>query len=81
MRRLWEGLRPFSFGGVYVNFLSDEGEDRVRAAYGPAKYERLVALKDALRSDQPVPPQPEHPADRVTGVARHLPSWTGKESR
>jgi FAD/FMN-containing dehydrogenase len=46
VRRLWEGLRPFSFGGVYVNYLSNEGEERVRAAYGPGKYERLVALKN-----------------------------------
>jgi FAD/FMN-containing dehydrogenase len=31
-------------GGVYVNNLGDEGEDRVRAAYGE-NYERLAALK------------------------------------
>jgi FAD/FMN-containing dehydrogenase len=43
-RRLWEELRPFSAGGVYVSYLGQEGEDRVRAAYG-ANYERLVALK------------------------------------
>ena len=30
---------------MYVNFLGDEGQDRVRAAYGEAKYERLLALK------------------------------------
>jgi FAD/FMN-containing dehydrogenase len=30
---------------VYVNFLGDEGEERVRAAYGEQKYERLRALK------------------------------------
>jgi FAD/FMN-containing dehydrogenase len=47
VRRVWEALRPFSSGGVYVNYqMDDEGEDRVRAAYGPAKYERLVALKN-----------------------------------
>jgi FAD/FMN-containing dehydrogenase len=29
-----------------MNFLGDEGQDRVKAAYGAATYERLVALKD-----------------------------------
>jgi FAD/FMN-containing dehydrogenase len=33
---------------VYLNFISDEGgEARVRSTYGPEKYARLVALKDA----------------------------------
>jgi FAD/FMN-containing dehydrogenase len=45
-RDLWTAIRPFSTGGVYVNFLSaDDGEERVRAAYGAAKFERLVQLK------------------------------------
>jgi FAD/FMN-containing dehydrogenase len=44
-RELWEAVRPFSTGRVYVNFLGDEGQDRVRAAYGEAKYERLRAVK------------------------------------
>ncbi|MFW6201888.1 MAG: FAD-binding oxidoreductase [Gemmatimonadota bacterium] len=40
-------MQPFSTGGVYVNFLSrDEGEDRVRAAYGDEKHRRLVELKN-----------------------------------
>jgi FAD/FMN-containing dehydrogenase len=39
---------PFSTGGVYVNFLSNEGDARVRAAYGDAKYERLAQLKRRL---------------------------------
>jgi FAD/FMN-containing dehydrogenase len=33
-------------GGAYINFLSGEGEERVRAAYRPDAYRRLVALKD-----------------------------------
>ena len=37
-------MRPLSTGRVYVNDLEDEGEDRVRAAYGD-KYERLTHLK------------------------------------
>jgi FAD/FMN-containing dehydrogenase len=36
---------------VYVNFLMDEGQERVRKAYGPAKYERLVALKARFDPD------------------------------
>jgi FAD/FMN-containing dehydrogenase len=42
---LWKAMQPFSSGGVYVNDLGNEGEERVRAAYG-ANYERLVALKN-----------------------------------
>lgn len=43
----WKAMRPFSTGGVYVNFISaDEGENRVRAAYDETTYERLVALKN-----------------------------------
>jgi FAD/FMN-containing dehydrogenase len=45
-RRFWEAMRPFTTGGVYVNFLMEEGDERVKAAYGPGKYERLVALKN-----------------------------------
>jgi FAD/FMN-containing dehydrogenase len=44
-RSLWEAVRPYSTGRVYVNFLGEEGQDRVRAAYGDDKYERLRVLK------------------------------------
>jgi FAD/FMN-containing dehydrogenase len=37
--------------GVYVNNLGTEGAERVKAAYAPATYERLVALKDAYDPD------------------------------
>jgi FAD/FMN-containing dehydrogenase len=39
-------VTPALTGGAYVNFLSSEGDERVRAAYGAANYERLVALKN-----------------------------------
>jgi FAD/FMN-containing dehydrogenase len=44
-RACWRALLPFASSGVYVNFLGNEGEERVRAAYG-VNYERLVALKN-----------------------------------
>jgi FAD/FMN-containing dehydrogenase len=44
--RFSEAMRPFTTGGVYLNFEPDEGEERVRAGYGAEKYARLVALKD-----------------------------------
>jgi FAD/FMN-containing dehydrogenase len=34
-----------------VNFLSNEGQERVRDAYDPAAYARLVALKDEYDPD------------------------------
>ena len=40
----WSAVHPHSAGGAYVNFLMDEGEDRVRSTYGP-NYERLAAVK------------------------------------
>ena len=46
VRGLFADLTPISTGGVYVNALSNEGADRVRAAYRPATYDRLVALKN-----------------------------------
>ena len=44
-RAFWTATRPFGGLGVYVNFLGDEGEERIRASYG-VNYERLVALKN-----------------------------------
>ncbi|HUG47147.1 MAG TPA: FAD-binding oxidoreductase [Candidatus Limnocylindria bacterium] len=43
-RNYWDALAPHHTS-VYVNFLMEEGEERVRQAYGPVKYDRLKALK------------------------------------
>ncbi len=43
-RDYWDALAPHHMG-VYVNFLMEEGEERVRQAYGVEKYDRLQALK------------------------------------
>jgi FAD/FMN-containing dehydrogenase len=48
-RDCWGALQPFA-GGVYVNDLGENDEDRVPAAYG-ANYQRLAALKKKYDPD------------------------------
>jgi FAD/FMN-containing dehydrogenase len=43
-RGYWEAVHPYNLGGAYVNFMMDEGEDRIRATYGK-NYDRLAAIK------------------------------------
>jgi hypothetical protein len=50
-RELWKAMQPFSAGGVYVNFLGDEGPERVRAAFGATTYQRLARLKARYEPD------------------------------
>jgi FAD/FMN-containing dehydrogenase len=50
-RECYAALEPFATGRTYVNFLADEGQQRVRAAYGEERYARLVALKRAHDPD------------------------------
>jgi FAD/FMN-containing dehydrogenase len=46
VRTFWSALVPHAVGiGSYVNFLTDPDDDRVRAAYGPEKYDRLARIK------------------------------------
>lgn len=60
-RSYWSALEPFHTS-VYTNFLMEEGEERVREAYGPAKYDRLKTLKhkydpdNFFRLNQNIPP-------------------------
>jgi len=62
-RGVSEVMTPFTSGGVYVNYLGTEGAERIRAAYGPATYERLVAVKrkydpmNVFRMNQNISPE------------------------
>lgn len=40
----YDALHPYSAGGAYVNFMMDEGQERVKASYG-ANYDRLSKIK------------------------------------
>jgi FAD/FMN-containing dehydrogenase len=40
----WQAVHPHTQGGSYVNFMMEEGDDRIRATYGD-NYNRLVAIK------------------------------------
>ena len=40
-----EANAPFTTGGVYLNFIGDEGEGRIKAAFGAQQYERLAQIK------------------------------------
>jgi FAD/FMN-containing dehydrogenase len=43
-RRWRDAMAPYRTGATYLNFVGEEGEDRVRAAYGP-HYDRLARVK------------------------------------
>lgn len=40
----WEALHPYSSGGAYLNFIMDEGQDRIKASY-KHNYDRLTKIK------------------------------------
>jgi FAD/FMN-containing dehydrogenase len=45
VRKVREAVRPWATGDVYLNFIGQEGDDRVRAGYGEAAWDRLVEVK------------------------------------
>jgi len=40
----FDATHPYSAGGAYLNFIMDEGQERVRTTYGP-NYDRLARIK------------------------------------
>ena len=61
-KSFWEAMQAYATHDVYVNYLSEEGDERVRAAYGH-HYERLVELKrkydpeNVFRNNQNISPE------------------------
>lgn len=49
-REYWEALHPHSADGSYINFMMEEGEERIRATYGD-NYERLQEVKATYDPD------------------------------
>jgi FAD/FMN-containing dehydrogenase len=62
-KEYWEALHPFSAGGAYVNFMMEEGDERVQNSYRD-NYERLAKVKakydpqNLFRVNQNIKPQP-----------------------
>ncbi|MEK6441254.1 FAD-binding oxidoreductase [Pseudonocardia sp. T1-2H] len=60
-KQYWEELHPTSAGGAYINFMMDEGTDRIRASYR-GNYDRLASVKrrydpdNLFRVNQNIPP-------------------------
>jgi FAD/FMN-containing dehydrogenase len=67
-RAFREDVSRFSSGGTYLNFIGDEGEDRVRAAFGEDNYARLARIKaqydpdNVFRGNQNIRPAQATPA-------------------
>lgn len=70
-KEYWEATHPYSSGGAYLNFIMDEGQDRIKASYRQ-NYDRLAAIKrkydpdNFFRVNQNITPALE------TTAARHL---------
>lgn len=75
-RESWNAMQPFCEHDAYVNDLGEEGEQRVREAYGQ-NYERLIALKQKydpanfFRLNQNISPLTTGSQSASESVARH----------
>ncbi|MGH9004194.1 MAG: FAD-binding oxidoreductase, partial [Acidimicrobiia bacterium] len=70
-RGVREAVRPWATGAVYLNFIGDEGSDRVAAGFGEENYARLAAVKaehdphnvfHVNHNIVPAPPRPRGPS-------------------
>jgi hypothetical protein len=65
-KNYWQALHPYSAGGAYVNFMMEEGDDRVQATYR-GHYDWLAAIKakydpgNLFRVNQNIAPKQQVP--------------------
>ena len=68
-------IAPYASGGVYLNFIGHEGQERIMAAFGPENYARLARIKrdfdpdNVFRGNQNILPAAGEPAEREGAVA------------
>ena len=61
-RNVAAAMKPWTTGRVYLNFIGDEGPDRIKASYGSDTYDRMRSLKrtwdpdNVFRHNQNIPP-------------------------
>ena len=61
-RALAAALKPWTTGAVYLNFIGDEGQDRIESSFGETKLARLREIKatwdpdNVFRHNQNIPP-------------------------
>ena len=66
----WQAVHPYSVGGSYINFMMEEGDDRVKATYGD-NYQQLVKVKsiydpeNLFRVNQNIQPAIARPAEAM----------------
>lgn len=69
-KRLARAMKPWTTGGVYLNFLGDEGTSRIEAGFGAEKFARLRQIKakwdphNVFHRNQNIPPAAEVPPPR-----------------
>ncbi len=62
VRQWFDALAPHSTGGMYVNFIPEDGGERVQEVYGDSKYRHLSEIKsrydphNVLRVNQNIRP-------------------------
>jgi FAD/FMN-containing dehydrogenase len=61
-KQVSQAMKPWSSGRVYLNYIGDEGSERVSAAFEPERFARLRSIKKAwdpeniFRHNQNIPP-------------------------